>query len=128
MIQTLGIAAAPPNKMIEISRGIQIHVKDKVEQAFTTASGEVSFQYKTEHQNAAGKPIVVPSLFAIAIPVFESGPLYRMLVRLRYRLKEGDLSWHIELFQPDKTFRHAFEEGCVQASVQTGAPLFYGVA
>lgn len=90
-------------------------------------SGEIAVEAKVEHLDETGGPIKVPNLFLIAIPIFENGPLYRMAVRLRYRLR-GGLSFSLSIYDPMTSARHAFDEAVQKAATETGLPTFTGRA
>ncbi len=122
----LGGAFASPTKLMELSRGLSVRANEQVRQATNLSSGEVSLQFTSEHQDEAGQPLKVPNLFLIAIPVFLSGALYRVAVRLRYRLRAGAISWFYELHRTDLVFDHAFTEACNKARAVTDLPLFVG--
>ena len=96
--------------MIELSKGIAIHQSSKVKTVTDPQTGEVKLQYETEHNDHTGQRISVPSMFCIALPVFKDRPPYRVAVRLRYRLKEGEIKWFFELINPEKIFEHAINE------------------
>jgi hypothetical protein len=114
-----------PSSLMEMSRGIQINVDSKVRQAINLATGEIEVVYQTEH-GEAGERMKVRNLFVIAIPVFEGGPSYRLIGRLRYRAGGGNLVWFYQLWRADRVFRHAFQELCAEAVKLTGLPLFTG--
>ncbi|TXH10344.1 MAG: DUF2303 family protein, partial [Hyphomicrobiaceae bacterium] len=46
--------------------------------------------------------------------------------RLRYRVKDGALTFWYELWGIDRVFELAFTDVCNLARDQTGLPLFYG--
>lgn len=117
---------AGPSALIELSRGLKVHVKDEVTNAANIASGEVEVQFKSEHVDAKGRKLSVPSLFIINIPVFARGDVFRIAARLRYRLKEGQLTFWYELWGHDRVFEQAFTEVCEKARDETALPLFFG--
>jgi hypothetical protein len=121
----LGGEFATPNQLVQLSRGLEVHEGNTVKEIRDINTGESKLQFETEHKDATGAPLKVPSLFLIGIPVFKTGSLYRMAVRLRYRTK-GGLSWHFNLYRDDKVFEHAFNEAAEQARVATGLPLYSG--
>lgn len=114
-------------KLLELSRGLQVHQNHKVEQSTRLDSGEGKIKFEVENLNDEGKPLVVPSCFLIAIPVFDLGAAYRVLVRLRYRAAAGSVSWKMDLHRPEKALDHALTEACEEAAEETNLPLFYGV-
>lgn len=119
-------ALCGPTKLMELSRGLQVNVDSRVKNKQVLASGEVELQFEEEHKDSAGKPLKVPSLFCIAVPVFQSGGLYRIVVRLRYRVAAGRVSWFYKLHRLEKVVDHAWTEACDYASEKTGLPLFKG--
>lgn len=122
----LGGSFASPSRLLELSRGMQVHQGEKVRNAVNLSTGEVQVTYEAEHKDAAGAPLKVPNLFLIGIPVFRSGSPYEVAVRLRYRVREGTVAWHYQLYRADKVFDHAFQEAAKQAADETGLPLFIG--
>lgn len=125
-VTLVGGSFASPSKLIEISRSMAVNVDERIKQAVNLSSGTISVQYETVHGDGRGNPLEVPNLFLIAIPVFRSGQLYRIPVRLRYRVNGGRLQWSYQLYRADKTFDHAFQEICDGAAAQTSLPLFVG--
>ena len=117
---------ASPSRLVELARGLEVNVGAAVKNAMNLSSGEAQIQFVTEHRDAQGKPLSIPTAFVIGIPVFKNGAPYEVGVRLRYRVKEGSVSWFIELHRADKVFDHAFREACDTAAQSTGLPLYLG--
>ncbi|EKE68720.1 DUF2303 family protein [Oceanibaculum indicum] len=122
----LGGTWAGQSTLMDMSRGMKINEAARVKQATNLQTGEVQVQYETEHKDQDGAPVKVPNMFLIIIPVFHNGPLYRIAVRLRYRLREGRISWAMQMYRPDLVFDDAFKEGCNRAAQATELPLFIG--
>lgn len=122
----LGGRFASPAKLLDLSRGLAVHNAEKAKSAVNLSSGEVQIQYEAAHQAEGGGPIQVPNLFMIGVPVFRAGAPYRIAVRLRYRLRDGTVSWHYQLYRLDLVFDHAFREAADEARMRTGLPLFFG--
>lgn len=99
-----------PNDVMALSRGLEVNEKAKVVNAVRLSSGESTLRFEATHTDNAGAPISVPNLFFILIPVFFNGPRYLIAVRLRYRLKDGILTWFYQLHRPDLSIDHAFRE------------------
>ena len=115
-----------PSKLIEISRSLTVHENSRVVSANKLASGEGQIVFETEHTDGAGKPVDVPGLFIIAIPVFANSPVvWRMIVRLRYRKNVG-ITFSYEAWRPDLVLKAAVDETVGQARDNTGLPVFYG--
>ncbi len=114
-----------PSTMMELSKGIQVHSTDKVHQAVNLATGEIEIQSQSDH-GEAGTRFRANNLFLVCIPVFENGPLYRLVGRLRYRVANGTIVWFYDLWRADKVFKHAFDELCTVAAERTSLPVFRG--
>lgn len=124
--ETLGCSFATPQKLLELSRGLTVHVSAKVRQVTNLATGEASMQFEDEHKGADGAPLKIPGAFFVAIPVFKNGPLYQIAARLRYRVVGPSVTWFYQLHGVDRVFDHAFKEACDTAQKETGLPLFVG--
>ena len=122
-----GGSLASPSQLVELSRGLDVHVGAQVKQAVKLSSGEAQIQFITEHKDGDGKPLKVPSAFVIQIPVFRNGALYELGVRLRYRVAPGaGVSWFFEIHRADRVFDDAFKEACLKAGSETSLPVFVG--
>lgn len=122
----LGGTFAGPTRLIELSRGLAVRQNETVRNAVILQTGESSISFTATHTDENGVALKVPSLFLIAIPVFRNGPLYKMAVRLRYRVDKTNIIWFYELYRADKVFDHAFSEACSSVATATSLPLFYG--
>jgi uncharacterized protein YfdQ (DUF2303 family) len=117
---------ASPAKLMELSRGLQVFEHSEVSSAAKLASGESKMTFSSQHVDAQGGELKVPSLFVIAIPVFVNGPTYQVLVRLRYRKVGAKLVFFTELWRTDRVFDHAFDEAIAQVGTDTGLPVLLG--
>lgn len=123
----LGITYAGPAALMALSRGLSIRVDQKVTQAINLSTGEASLGFEETHSSKDGTgPLKVPGGFALAIPVFRGGKKYVVAARLRYRLREGAVTWRVALHRVDAVFDDAFSGACADVLAQTEAPLFYG--
>lgn len=121
IVKTLGGEIATPQKMMELSRGLQVNVSSAVAQAITLASGEANVSFTETHDK-----VKVPTIFMLTIPVFQNEVAYKILARLRYRVAEGKVVWFYELYRTDRALEHAFHEACEGCATATTLPLFYG--
>lgn len=122
----LGITLAGQAGLMALSKGLAVHVDQKVATAVSLSTGEGQVVFEEAHRDGQGAPLRVPSGFAVAIPVFSGGALYQLPVRLRYRVKQGAVSWHLAVHRAELVFRHAFDEACEAVRKETGLPVFYG--
>ncbi|NBN62815.1 DUF2303 family protein [Pannonibacter tanglangensis] len=96
-----GTTIATPSDLMQLSRGLQVNVAATVKNAQTLQTGEASIQFEETHHGHDGKPLLVPGLFIVQTEVFFMGALVRVPVRLRYRVKGGQISWFFQMWRPD---------------------------
>lgn len=125
-LESIGARAAAPFELLNLSRGLAIRAELKVQNAVNLSTGETQLEFVTTHQDAGGKTLDVPGAFVITIPVFRFGQPYELVVRLRYRLRGGEIGWFYELLGQDAVFDDAFVGACQQTKEQTGLPLYGG--
>lgn len=118
--------AAMPAKMMELSRGLQINVESKVRTSTKLQSGESSIVFEEQHKDVAGQDITVPGLFYLNIPPFTNGELKRVPVRLRYRVRNGTISWLYQLYRPDLVINDTVKAAIEKTKEETVLPFFEG--
>ncbi len=118
---------ATPSKLVEISRGLQVYERAVIKEAKNLSTGEAQFTFDSEHTDGDGKPLTLPTMFSITIPVFaRSTEVFRLIARFRYRKTgEGLVFWY-ELWRPDLTFEIAFNEALDKVASETGLPIYAG--
>lgn len=125
--EQLGCSLASPSALMALSRGLSVRVDQKVAQHLNLSTGEAQIAFEETHREKdGGGPLKVPGGFAIAIPVFRGGAAYKLPVRLRYRVRSGQITWRIALHRADRAFVDAFEEACNEAHGATGLTVFRG--
>jgi hypothetical protein len=117
-----GGALGSPSKLIELSRGLAIHERSVVVDTRNLATGAGEIRFKTEQTGADGAPLDIPTVFVLNIPVFARGDIYRVAARLRFRAKDGNVSFWYELWGIDRVFELAFAEACERATTETELP------
>lgn len=117
---------ADPSQLFGLARGLSVNVETQVRQAVNLPTGEISVVYDENHKDGTGAPISVPNLFQICVPVFYADALYRLAVRLRYRIASGKLTWSYLLVRPDIAFEHAFRGILEKVEKETSSPVFLG--
>lgn len=123
----LGLAIAGPEKLLELARGLSIFEGAKATNVVNTSSGEIQIEFTTEHRDASGQRFSPPGLFLIGVQIFEDGPAYRIPVRLRYRLQNGQIAWIYEILNAQQYVRDAITDTVALAKEKTDLPLFFGM-
>lgn len=119
-------AFATPSKIMELSRGIEVRVDQKVTQAYRVSDGSFAMQFTSENNDVTGQPLKLPEWFCLGIPVFENGAFVQIPVRLRFRVSGGQVNWHFELYRAGDVFKRVFEDACEKVGTDTALPIFNG--
>lgn len=114
------------SQLLAMSKQFQIHETSNLTVSANRDTGEAQIQFLNEHKGADGKPLNIPNLIIIAIPVFLGGAPYRMPVRFRYRKSGGQVRFILSVYNPEKAFEAAFKEAIAEATEATELPTFMG--
>lgn len=112
--------------LVQLSKSLQIHESSNLALTTNRDTGESSIQFQNEHRDAEGRPISVPTLFLIVIPVFVGGAAYRLPVRLKYRKAGASVKFFLSLYDATGAFDNAVTEATQTARAKTDLPLFEG--
>ncbi len=113
-------------QLLAMSRQFQVHETSNLTAKTNRDTGESEVQFVNEHKAPDGKPLNIPNLIIIAIPVFMGGAPYRMSVRFRYRKVGGKVVFIMSIYNPKKSFDAAFDEAVTSARDETDLPTFLG--
>lgn len=113
-------------QLLAMSRQFQVHETSNLTVTSNRDTGEASIQFLNEHKGVDGKPLSIPNLIIVAIPVFNGGDLFRMTVRFRYRKMGGAVRFILSVYNPERAFEMAFENALKHALAETELPLFVG--
>ncbi|MBS9720210.1 DUF2303 family protein [Tianweitania sp. BSSL-BM11] len=117
---------ATPSEVMNLSRGLEVHAATRVKQATTLQTGEGQIIWEEEHRDTAGNKLVVPSLFMLNISPFFMGEKVRIPVRLRYRAKDGSVTWFYQIYRPDIHVTEHVQQAVKDAADDTNLPSFEG--
>lgn len=126
MAEKLGFTLAGPTKLLDVSRGLHVRVNQNVVNAQNLTTGEIQVVFEEKHEAAGGGPSKVPGGFAIIVPVFRGGALYRIPVRVRYRIESGRVLWQLLPHRLDRVFADAIEGAAVDLRAKTAVPVLRG--
>jgi uncharacterized protein YfdQ (DUF2303 family) len=122
----MSCAYASASALLELSRGLTVHVGAKVAQHVNLQTGVGKVTFETKHADESGAPVSVPGAFLIQIPAFKEGPLYQIPARLRYRVNSGNITWSYDLYRASAVLDHAIQEGCDTVAEGTSLPVLSG--
>lgn len=122
----LNYTLATPSQLLALSRGLLVRVEMEAVARPNLSTGETEVGYKEQHADATGAPLKVPGGFILLIPAFVDGVLYRIPVRLRYRVASGKVLWSLHMHRADAARRDAIKDSCEKLVDDTSAALFHG--
>lgn len=124
--ERLGGKIAYPNEMKLLSTGLRVHAETRVSNNVTLQSGEGELTWQEEHRDMKGDKLIVPSLFIVQLPPFFMGEAIRLPVRLRYRVREGSVSWTFQMYRPDVYVTEQVMRDMDRAARETDLPAYQG--
>lgn len=119
-------ALATPAQVVELSRGLSVHVDTRVKASTTLQTGEGQISWEESHNGADGKPLRVPGLFMLNVAPFFMGEPVRVPVRLRYRPAGQALTWFYQIYRPDLAITEHVRHCLADARAETGLPTYEG--
>lgn len=106
------------SELLEIATKFQVIRKAVFGSAIRLATGEFQFNYCDENDKGT---IEVPETITLGLAPFHNGESYEVQARLRYRLKEGQLTFTFKLINPERVVEDAFKS--VVEKVKEGVSL-----
>lgn len=94
--------------------------------ALRLQSGGVDLAFVQQEDNGTLEKMKLFDRFAIGIPVFWGDAAYRVEARLRYRVREGKLSFWFELIRADKVLEAAANAIVDKITDAVQMPIFLG--
>lgn len=126
-----GLLKSPDGStLLEVCRTLEATKKVDFKSSVRLGDGSTQLTYNEDVQGSAkAGTLNVPEHFTIAIPVFENGDKWPLLVRFRYRIDGGALRIWFELVRPHKVIEHAVKElrekiaAATELQVLNGTPV-----
>lgn len=114
--------------MLEIAQTFNAHTTASFGSAQRLATGEVKFRYEETTSATSGTKheMEVPHGFTVALQPYEGSERYTITARLRYRVREGELSIGYHLDRPEEVLRSAFGDVVDQVALKTGIGVWQG--
>jgi uncharacterized protein YfdQ (DUF2303 family) len=126
-LENLGLRAATPAEVLTASRGLAATVEVEVEDSSSLANGDARFVYSEKVKGEKGQALTVPTGFVIGLPVFEGDDVVHALpVRLRFRVKDGAVTWTLVPLGADDVVRDAVQGAKARVVAEVGCEVFEG--
>lgn len=106
---SLDITDPAPASIIEIANELQATTEVEFGSGIRQADGQIRFKYTESTKATVGAgQVQVPDHFTIQIPAFVGGERVPVKALLRFRVKEGTLTFWFTLIRPEEVIRTAF--------------------
>lgn len=124
----LDLRVASPAEVLTASRGLAATVEVQVENSSSLSNGDVKFIYAEKVKGEKGQALTVPGGFVVGLPVFEGDTeVHALPVRLRFRVREGEVTWTLVPLGADDVVRAAVDAARARVAAEVGCEVFEGL-
>lgn len=113
-------------QMLEMALSFEANQDMKFKSAIRLQSGGVNMSFVQTDDAQTIAQMQMFDRFTLGLPVFWGGDAYQVDARLRYRQREGKLTFYYELIRQDKVLEAATQTLIKTIRETTGNPFFYG--
>ena len=114
------------SQMLEMALTFEANQDMRFKSAIRLQNGGVQMSFVQDDDAQTLQKMQVFDRFSIGCPVFWNGDAYRIDARLRYRVRDGKLTFWFELIRQDKVLEDATSTLIGQIKEKTGTPFFFG--
>ena len=128
----LADVAAVPNMptgadILQMALGFEASAEKRLRSKINLQNGGVQFEFVEDEDKDTRTKMQVFERFTLGLPVFDgSSSAYPLEVRLKYREKDGKVSFWYELIRPDRVFKTAVKDELTRIKDATGFPVIAG--
>lgn len=113
-------------QMLEMALSFEANQDMRFKSAIRLSNGGVQMSFTQDDNDQTLAKMQMFERFSIGIPVFWNGDAFQINARLRYRVRDGKLTFWFELIRPDKVLEATTKELIDKIRVDTGKPFFFG--
>lgn len=113
-------------QMLEMALTFEANQDMRFKSALRLQNGGVQMSFVQDDDAQTLQKMQVFDRFSIGFPVFWNGDAYRLDARLRYRVRDGKLTFWFELIRQDKVLEAATQTLIKQIRELTGNAFFFG--
>lgn len=125
----VGVDGGPSGaEMLHMALNLEANQNVQFKSAIRLQSGGVNLTYVADDDNQTSTQMKLFERFTIGIPVYAAREPFEMHARLRYRVREGKLTFWYELVRPDKVLEAATASMIKRIEDNTSLPFFLGEA
>lgn len=123
------ISTPKPSAIMDVARDLDATTEVQFGSGTRTQSGNIRFKYTEQTKTSVGGAAVeIPERFVLSIPVYVGGERVDMEALLRYRMKEGVLTFFYTLVRPEAVMRKAFLAARTAIQDKLGISIINGKA
>lgn len=113
--------------ILQMALGFEANAEKRLRSKINLQNGGVRFEFVEDEDKDARASMEVFQRFTLGLPVFEgSSSAYPLEARLKYREKEGKVTFWFELIRPDRVFKDAVNDELNRIKDATGFPVIAG--
>lgn len=125
-MNALDIVSPDSAEMVQIALTLQAKTNIDFKSGVRLQNGQVQLGYQETINGTAGEngQMQIPEKFELGIRVFQGGEKYKVEAYLRYRIRDGKLTFFYQLIRPERLLEDAFElvkkqvaEGCTSEAI-----------
>jgi len=113
-------------QMLEMALNFEANQDMRFKSAVRLQSGGINMSFIQTDDAQTIAQMQMFDRFTLGLPVFWSGDAYQVNARLRYRQREGKLTFYYELIRQDKVLEDATLTLINKIRESTGNPFFFG--
>lgn len=113
-------------QMLEMALTFEANQDMRFKSAIRLQNGGVQMSFVQDDDAQTLQKMQVFDRFSLGFPVFWNGDAYRVDARLRYRVRDGKLTFWFELIRQDKVLEAATKTLIAHIREKTGNPFFFG--
>lgn len=114
------------SQMLEMAMNLEANQDSRFKSNIRLQSGGVELAFVQKEDDATLAKMKLFERFSIGLPPFFNGASYRLDARLRYRIRDGKLSFWYELLREDKVLEDAARAEITTIGEQTGIKVLQG--
>ncbi|MBK6414039.1 DUF2303 family protein, partial [Sphingopyxis sp.] len=121
-----GTSSPSGAQMLQMALSFEANQDKRFKSAIRLQSGGINMSFVEQDDAATLETMKMFDRFALGLPVFWGGEAYRIDARLRYRVREGKLSFGYDLIREDKVLEAATKTIIARVKTETEMPIFFG--
>lgn len=113
--------------ILQMALGFEANAEKRLRSKINLQNGGVQFEFVEDEDKDTRTKMQVFERFTLGLPVFDgSSNAYPLEARLKYREREGKVTFWYELIRPDRVFKSAVTDELTRIKEITGFPVISG--